>query len=67
MRAEQQVTTEQPIPADQQGTAPAARRTVPLWVLVTACLAVVAAAIGALGLVVAGSLPERNGPPVEQV
>ena len=58
--------------ADQQLLAPAppgpgARRTAPLWALVVAALAVVVAALGALGLAVAGSLPERNGPPVEEL
>ena len=66
-RTDERETADQRVPVDRQGAAPAASRTAPLWVLVVACLAVVAAALGALGLVVAGSLPERNGPPVEEV
>ena len=77
--AQQQVPADEQVPADQQvagdgqvagggNTAgPAVSRTTPLWVLVVAALAVVAAVLGALGLAVAGSLPERNGPPVEQL
>ncbi len=55
--------------APERPTAATTRRVdrFPLWALATAAALVVAAALGALALLTGSSLPDRNGPPIEQV
>lgn len=56
----------QPRPHDGNGTAGRAVR-VPLWVLGVAVTAVIGLVLGVLAVFGAGTLPERAGPPIEEL
>lgn len=59
------MTTEAPVAA-AEASPPQTGRT-PLWVAVVGMLTAVVAALLALGLAGGASLPERNGPPIEEL